>query len=549
MWMVNKVTDRNGNYMTFEYENKNNKELVLKKIIYSGNNVANITADCEVNFYYSISNNRDAYFIAKSTLERTVILRQIESKINGVTYNNYNFNYVKNFIWDFLSSVQVSNKDGRKFNKTEFNYENDFLEEPCSTIQKKIDNTYFSLNDDGHQIISVDYNGDGLKDLVSIKNGFGGSFGWKMYENLGDGKFKQVDDFEFPDIVPGFINPSSTIGFLDNKGLMKQVVDFDGNGLEDFYMQVSFDIVTDGIPSRSIFGYIFKSNGTSMNSTLILHPNSFNPTQIQFNTFLADMNGDTRTDMVILQSLFLPQVSPPSTNIFTVKDIANGQEYTLTNNNRYDLTKAITIGRNNDGTQEIDGIIEIVTTAFSTTNQFRFLKLQGNALNIYGSINYSFNECDDQDPVIDYLGDYNGDGYTDKLRYSNNSWSQQSIIGGGTVSVSMNSAFLPPDNCNNHLFAVDVNADGKSDIVQLMKTGNTIICWPLYFINGDWISINSPITNSVNLGNFNSFDMESVSFADVDGDGTNDMIFKAENFSFESYWYVHYFKRSIAHTD
>lgn len=545
MWMVNKVTDRSGNYISFEYDNKDNKELVIKKIIYSGNASNNVTADCEINFYYSISSSKESFDIANAKIERTLILRQVESKINGITFNKYDFDYVKNFMWEFLASIQVKNKDGRKFNKTVFNYEQDFIEEPCTTLKNSSGNTYISLSDNASQVISLDYNGDGLKDLVTVKDGFGGSFGWKLYKNLGDGKFEQVDDFSFPNIVPGFINPSSSIGFLNNKNLMKQVVDFDGNGLEDFYLELSFDIVSGNATSRTMVGYVFTSNGSTMDASIAFNPSTFNPNQFKVHTFLADMNGDSRTDLLTCRSLDMPGFSPQFTNFFTFKDIANNQDITVSNHNHYDFSQALTINRSTNGVQVVDGIIEIVSSGGSSYNNFLMLKLDANTLNFYGSINYHFGNCADQVPIFQYLGDFNGDGYTDKLVYFNGTWTQMSLIESGYNSTIITPGFLSPENCNNHLFAADVNADGKSDVVEVFNSGGSIFLRVSYLINGYWSPISTiGMGNSVNLGSFSNFRFESVHFTDIDGDGTNDMLFTA-GVNYNLYWYVHYFKRSL----
>lgn len=546
MWMINKITDRNGNYIIFEYDNQNNKEIVLKKIKYAGNTISNTNPDCEVNIYYSISNNKDNYNIDKATMQRSLIIRQIESKINGVRYNKYDFEYKGSFLWEFLTSVQIENKEGKNFNKTEFNYEQDFIEDNVVSLKKVTGSTFFSLSDDGDQTISLDFNGDGLKDLVSVNYSNGTFFAWKLYKNLGDGLFNEVDDYIFPGTLPGYINPSSHIGFMDNKNLIKQIVDFDGNGLEDFYIQINFDIVTGNIAARHSIGYVFTSNGTTMDASVRFGPETYNPLTTQFNTFLADMNGDTRTDLVIHKQVHVQNSTPPIGNSFVVKDIANNTDYgPLINNNNFDFSKALAVYRGADGKQSIDGIIEPITVGINTTDHYYQLKLQGNNLFIYGSEKYSFDDCSTPYPVFNFLGDFNGDGYTDKLIYYNNIWVQATLFEDSYISTLITPNILAPHICLNHIYTADVNADGKSDVIQLFESGSNVMCTVSYLVNGEWITVNTPgMGNTINLGSFTNFRFESVNFSDIDGDGTNDLIFKANNNN-TPYWYVHYFKRSI----
>jgi len=546
MWMVNKITDRSGNYITFEYDNHDNKEIVLKKIKYAGNTLSNINPDCEINIYYSLSNNIDYYNIDKANIQRSLIIRQIESKINGVRYNKYNFEYKSSFLWEFLTSVQIENKDGKKFNKTEFNYEQDFLEDNAVTLKKETGSTYFSLSDDGDHVISLDFNGDGLKDIVSVKSTNATFFSWKLYKNLGDGLFKEVDDYIFPGTIPGYINPSSSIGFMNNKNLIKQIVDFDGNGLEDFYIQINFDIVTGSVAIRHSIGYVFTSNGNTMDASVRFGPEAYDPATTQFNTFLADMNGDTRTDLVIHKQINVQNSTPPVGNHFLVKDIANNVEYgPLINYNNFDFSKALAIYRGAEGKQSIDGISESLTVGNNTTDLYYQLKLQGNNLVIFGSEKFSFDDCSAANPVFNYLGDFNGDGNTDKLIYFNNNWVQATLFEDSYTSSSITPNILGPHICSHHIYTADVTADGKSDVIQIFESGSDIMCTVSYLVNGQWVTVNTPgMGNTVNLGSFTNFMFESVNFLDVDGDGTNDLIFKAINNN-TPYWYVHYFKRSI----
>lgn len=62
MWLLNKVEDRNGNYMTYQYE-KRNSCYWLNRIDYGGNDNANINCSYSVRFYYSPRTDEEKSFI------------------------------------------------------------------------------------------------------------------------------------------------------------------------------------------------------------------------------------------------------------------------------------------------------------------------------------------------------------------------------------------------------------------------------------------------------------------------------------------------------
>ncbi|MFC2152863.1 FG-GAP-like repeat-containing protein, partial [Bacteroidota bacterium] len=160
---LNKITDSNGNFMTYEYKEENG-EVMIEKINYTGN--SGLSPYNTVYFYYDERSDQKSYYIVGAEVTPKHLLREIVVQTNNRTVRRYNFKYVEDDISEsILTEIIESNKSGAKLNKTIINWgdlnannitQNTITIPPYSTVQHKDMDFY-----------SMDVNEDGLSDLVS----------------------------------------------------------------------------------------------------------------------------------------------------------------------------------------------------------------------------------------------------------------------------------------------------------------------------------------------------------------------------------------------
>lgn len=124
------------------------------------------------------------------------------------------------------------------------------------------------------------------------------------------------------------------------------------------------------------------------------------------------------------------------------------------------------------------------------------------------------------------FGDFNGDGISDVLTYNSGSWTMHFGRGQGSYA-SLPVSTLSSDNPFSYpayfYYAVDVNGDGKTDILEFIPhylgSGNTVI--KTYYSTGNSFVAGQNIT-------LTGYDINpqtwEISFGDFNGDGVNDVL-------------------------
>ena len=92
LWLLSKIEDRNGNYMTYSY-NQGGASYTLSHISYGGNYEAGINCGYFVRFYYSPRTDEEKSFIGNSTLDQRLLLDSIVVKRSGTELHKYTFHY------------------------------------------------------------------------------------------------------------------------------------------------------------------------------------------------------------------------------------------------------------------------------------------------------------------------------------------------------------------------------------------------------------------------------------------------------------------------
>ena len=461
-WLVNKISDPDGNSIVYKYiENQNVGESYVDKIDYTLNNNVGIKTMYRVQFDYDDMEDVETGYLFGNVVQKSKILKGIiiKNMITGTALYDYSFSYLEpgNYSDDFmfmyyrLSSIGLT-ANGLKLNPTviswnkKSHYPDKFLSYPLSQ------NVFNKVPFVG------DFNGDGYSDVITVPYKLGNTYSndvqARVLLNNGDGTFNE--------------NPCFTFDF-DKTLEWVYVVDVNGDGLDDVVPYfANYDNNANWksriyvyINNRNGFTFIGEKKSTSRYFTV--YPGDFCGEK-KFGFFLDYNNHGFTTNWTPLVVYF--------------KDGAIVSQ-SLGNQSYYDVPEHITIEDvNNDGCSEIIYMMEDRSAVCRLT---------------YNGEQYGFNRLyyDNNIKSSDFLfpGDFNGDGYTDFLKYGTASYWE--------IVYSDGERLKTPEPCNNNLLqgltlapqdrymcslhsisipsetirTIDFDGDGKTDVGVFKSTG------------------------------------------------------------------------------
>lgn len=302
-WYISKITDANGNYMTFTYyTNRSTGEFWPVQIDYTGNTNTGLAPYNTINFAYQPRPDITTSYVGGSGVTYSVLLNKIQTVSEGTTIREYNFSYSQDGAPQ-LNQVVEFGKNHTKINTTIFNW-SDCITHP---------NSFETELDAGYSYIFDDFNGNGKKEAISSNNkhiyelnstntglldlgssGLPGNLnGYKTGDFNGDGK---------SDIIVPLTSNSNSFAYYQSNGNGFTLIgnygsaatsakelypgDYNGDGLIDVVMRNPADNALT----------IFWGNSTAPFS---------NSSQISTITwgnkqFFADFNGDGKPEIMTL---------------------------------------------------------------------------------------------------------------------------------------------------------------------------------------------------------------------------------------------------------
>ena len=486
-WMINNITDANGNFMTFYY-GQTNGEIWIDSIKYTGNTAAGLQAYAKVEFTYiplPADKGKSMSFIGGYSVPQTKLLKTIATKYNNATVRKYEFNYNTSISTErtaHLGEVVLYGEDGvTKINPTTIQW---------GEQNTTIDGTQVVSGLPQGYIITGDFDGDGYTDIVVYAMGSSQN-NWRLYLNNKNGGFTpSVNGTHYPTccfyvydldmdgkdelIIGSKHNPNSNTWSFRSLRLFPSYTECIIGDFEDF--------------SEAHFGK-FYSNG--MADMLILckkKDNNTSPSTMKYD--LINRSGST-----------LFSYNTPLNSYFNI-DVAD-----INGNGK-------------------DNVI-LVKEEMAYTFEF----------NSYGALNLirSTNFPTKWHKVVHY-GDFNGEGIKDALVYVNdgNSYVWLLHMGKGDYTFTHPGQILSqlnnlPNIYNepeNIVIIVDVNGDGKDEIIQTFALDNCqrrLDFYSLYnFSNNgicDVIKFNHIILDNECM-NYKGY----YKFGDFNGDGKVDVL-------------------------
>ena len=462
-WLVNKISDPDGNSIVFQYvENQQTGEFYIKRIDYTLNVDAGVNSMYRVNFIYADRDDVESGYISGNIVQIKKILKNITIKnmATGAVLYDYSFDYYEpgnysdnqKFMYNRLKSVGLV-ANGMKINPTiiSWNKKNEHYPDNFQsfTLSQSIFNKVPFVGD---------FNGDGFSDVLTVPYKIGNTYPnnvqASIYLNNGDGSFNE--------------NPFYTFGF-DSKLEWVYVVDFDGDGLDDVVPYYSNNDENSSWKSK-IKIYLNRGNAftyideISRSRYFTIYPGDFCAERKV--SFILDCNNEGQS------AIYYPHIVYFKDN--GVVDQTLGVE-------SYDYVPKRMVVEDFDA----DGSSEIM---YLTENTSAVAKLYHIDNQYHISWQYEDGNFDCDDYI--FSGDFNGDGYTDFLKYDNKTYWKLAFSDGKRLKTPvscLNNSLLkgltlaPQDRyfCSLEdlskpsvtIRTADFDGDGKTDVAVFKNTG------------------------------------------------------------------------------
>ncbi len=342
--------------------------------------------------------------------------------------------------------------------------------------------TLTDIGDDKSQyLLSLDYNGDGKRDLL-VANSTSSNWTIVSFENY-------TTTEEFCETEPGVnfcwdetVNHDLKVESIGRTAIglegKAQIMDIDGNGMEDIVYQSGSNI------------YWYKNNGGTFSAGALLLNFSSSSSSGLLNTSIEkhtanmknasgiDINGDGRSDLII-------KVTDTISTCRIGTQVIPG------------------VGTQGECENDIQG-----TWSTSTTTDYKLYTSNGSTLN-------KTQDLGDYEDVR--VADLNGDGLTDLLQYSsNNTWSYRLSNGQNLIASQSLPYGSTSDTYKDQSYFIDLNGDGSVEFLKATSSTN----WKIYvsqYASDDTIGL-------VSRGNIARTSGAVYQFGDVDGDGKLDLL-------------------------
>lgn len=411
-WMVNKITDADGNFMTISYgQSTSNGEIWPTEINYTGNTAAGLSTYAKVVFQYTTDSNINTTYIGGKIIRPTKLLNKILVKYENELVRQYDFNYTTDRSTR-LNAVILKDASGEELTRTTIGWGNDAT---SNTIK-----TYNSLV--GYMVCIGDYNGDNLPDLfLSSYDSNSNVTSWQIRLGDGTGNFNSV-------------SYSSTL----NGYYQFSTIDIDGSG-------------KDGIgfisANSNNNGYSYKVIKLNSNS----HTITTKATNVNSKFHLGDFFGQGGVQ-------FLCE-SNPSNNYITLTSSDFNASITVHKDSKISVTDF-----NGNGKSDIHVVRGTTVDIYEyDESSASFVKILNSGTLTAGS-------------GKDYFGDFNGDGKQDYIHFKSPNWYLKMSKGNAytdDITLPFNYSASSSGEPSYPIFVFDFNGDGKDDIVQPVYNYNT----------------------------------------------------------------------------
>lgn len=484
-WAINRIQDSKSNYLTVSYtKDAANGEYYPVRIDYTGNVTAGTAPNTAVVFSYEVRPDIAPYYQAGSVVKSMVRMTKVQTFVSNSMVLEYRLNYRPDEaqLRSRISSISKCDSAGTCLPSTTFTWQ-----EAGSTafnVGAVHQSSGLPQGDPSGAstdiLIPVDINGDGKTDFVQQISANGGR--WVMpIVSAGNG---------FINGTPVFLGNASQIIALD----------YNGDGKGDL---VALNWTGGSGGSIAISNFTpWLSNGNTFTAGTTVQVNNPPAFYEVPQTFVLDINGDGRQDLVQMYHAKKALTSDPEGRVWLLPLLSTGTGFAA--GNWYIASEAALAGPYEEITllpAELNGdgkgdLIELWrrNDLWNPGNLWvRSLVSDGSKLvaGQWQETSFRWFHPDSGGPIVIQMLplDANGDGLTDFVI------SQSAVVNGkpempvtafystgagfiaGPVIVLGQSAAMPPE-CASAAYGAsfgtmttDLNSDGRADLVQIWKCG------------------------------------------------------------------------------
>ena len=484
-WLVERVTDTKGNYLTVSYGgDAATNDFYPVRIDYTGNTSMNLSPYASIAFEYIENPYSAVTYVNGVEIKRSRIVSSIRLLYGNKTVRIFEFNYQTANRRCQLSRIDEKTPDGEHKNPTFLSW--------YALYNYKAENVYYSQTEQIHKakLTVGDFNGDGMDDFIATpENNKSGWKGWRLFISRGS----------------SFVNAANgTFGWPDN--VIEQVVcgDFNGDGYTDV-------VVKRRTPTKYYNCDLYIAAVDGNGNTSLKFSECFLTLNTDFTIQPVELNGDGATDLIAcLQNSKECRLISSSHGADGIVPLCSTVAYSS-----QDKWDRVEFGDFNG-----DGLTDIMNL---TADGYSIMYSTG-----YGGLRLGKGSSrPDKYHYIEF-GDFNGDGKTDMLLTgsskdkSSAGWSDWSVYhsrGDGTFALgSYPKAF---DARSKQLYVADFNGDGFDDIQCFEKTstGQNMTTSYIWLCDG-----NGNFYRQMNGSTVYAADKWHFYLGDFNGDGKTDFV-------------------------
>jgi len=526
-WLLNKMQDRWGNYIEYEYI-ESLDGFYISKISYTGNSSNNLLPYNIVQFNYNDTGDETIQYIAGIQQKQVKILNNISIYCEGSLAKKYQFQYSKDF-YTHLMKIFEYGSDNKSYRPIELTWG---VAKPNAEIS-------YNNNQELHSYYmnSGDYNADGFSDYVRIPKYFNTAAGSKieLFINNKNEGFDKTSEIDFED----YISQGEQAQEYQPRNSISSSIDWDGDGKSEFYYQKRI------YNSQGDFTYAIPKIVKAENNVLSLRIEPWEVNICPSTILPCDVNGDGKTELFIIgersNECYLYGIDFPITPPGLIPELNPAAYYKVTapfnsaqlNMNgvaepRYYYKKFDVLDFNGDGRSDI-----MIREYGQATKIYEY-----NILTRTFDLLVTTTMLSNRNFLIP--GDFNADGKTDFFScYFNPSPDRldeytdyQILYSNGKDNFNYGQSpiccFSPADNSednDNYYQVLDANGDGKDDLLRIKNnsdgTSKTIIVayskgnftFEYETINYTNTQLPIPILSCMSIGDYNG-DGQSDFFID-----------------------------------
>lgn len=471
LWLLNRMEDRNGNYMECHYE-RGGASYRIDRINYGGNADAGIPCCYSVRFHYSERPDKELSFIGDNTLDQKQRLDSIRVMRSNNVLRKYWFDYhapnlSNGYYYTRLDRINFSCGD-ETYNPTEVQWGTNDYGSYGSSQCHSISVTGGSASDfEGKIKFTGDLNGDGYTDVIVYEPGRSGNGTAVIYINKGLSGNGNVCFSKLANTIP----LASDIDWIHTP-------DINGDGLDDLVL-VRYDeniIINDRIGLSAYLSSVGQDGSYSFTSV----QQSFGEFPIKRRykdrVLIGDFLGEGRQSILLQEA-----IDGPNASQMVYITYSNGMltSTPLPQDMVLDADRLSASDYNGDGITEIS-FMNRTTPATGLKRMRRsgstycYETVNGNMLSAWHQV---------------FPGDFNGDGKIDLMSY------------------------------------VEDNNGNPSWHLNYFK--ETSLKWPTIHFSAETLDIGNPEVHSYSLTDFDNPAYKFITVGDFNGDGKADVAFRS----------------------